>query len=55
MNVMRNLRATSIMGLGFALGLGGALSAAPPRQEQAASAGVKVPKLEFRDVKLDNG
>ena len=54
MNVMANLRAAAIAGLGFALGLGGALSAAPG-QEQAASASVKVPKLEFRDLKLDNG
>jgi zinc protease len=54
MNVMRKMRAAAIVGLGFALGLGGALSAAPGGN-QAASAGVKVPKLEFRDVKLDNG
>ena len=54
MNVMGKMRAAAIAGLGFALGLGGVLSAAPG-QEQAASASVKVPKLEFRDVKLDNG
>jgi zinc protease len=52
MNVMGKMRATALAGLGLALGLGGVLSAAPA-QEQAAS--VKVPKLEFRDVKLDNG
>src|SRR5580658_11274055 len=54
MNVMRKMRAAAIVGLGFALGWGGALSAAPG-QEPQASAGVKVPKLEFRDLKLDNG
>src|ERR1700733_2898751 len=54
MSVMGKMRAAAIVGLGFALGWGGALSAAPG-QEQQASAGVKVPKLEFRDVKLDNG
>ena len=54
MNVMAKMRAAAIAGLGFALGLGGVLSAAPG-QDQAASAGVKVPKLEFRDVKLENG
>jgi zinc protease len=54
MNVTRKMRAAAIAGLGFALGLGGALHAAPG-ENQAASAGVKVPKLEFRDVKLDNG
>ena len=54
MNVTGKWRAAALAGLGFALGLGGALGAAPP-QEQAASAGVKVPKLEFRDVKLENG
>ena len=54
MNVMGNLRAVAIVGLGFALGLGGALNAAPG-EGQATSAGVKVPKLDFRDVKLDNG
>jgi zinc protease len=54
MNVMSKMRAAAIVGLGLALGLGGALSAAPG-ENQAASAGVKVPKLEFRDVKLDNG
>src|SRR6202167_796067 len=53
MSVMGKMRAAAIVGLGFALGWGGALSAAPG-QEQQASAGVKVPKLEFRDVKLDN-
>jgi zinc protease len=52
MNVTGKLRAAALVGLGFALGLSRALSAAPA-QEQAA--GVKVPKLEFRDVKLDNG
>ena len=54
MSVMGKMRAAAMVGLGFALGWGGALSAAPG-QEQQASAGVKVPKLEFRDVKLDNG
>ncbi|HXN26167.1 MAG TPA: pitrilysin family protein [Candidatus Acidoferrales bacterium] len=54
MNLMRKMRAAAIVGLGFALGLGGVLRAAPG-ENQAASAGVKVPKLEFRDVKLDNG
>jgi len=52
MNVTGKLRAAALAGLGFALGLSRALSAAPA-PEQAA--GVKVPKLEFRDVKLDNG
>src|ERR1700722_7555720 len=54
MSVMGKMRAAAIVGLGFALGWGGALSAAPGKEQQA-SAGVKVPKLEFRDVKLDNG
>src|SRR5580704_1484094 len=54
MNVMGKMRAAAIVGLGVALTFGGVLSAAPG-QEQAASAGVRVPKLEFRDVKLDNG
>ena len=54
MNVMWKVRAAAIVGLGFALGLGGMLSAARG-QEQAASAGVTVPKLELRDVKLENG
>ena len=52
MNVTGKLRAAALAGLCFALGLSRALSAAPA-QEQAA--GVKVPKLEFRDLKLDNG
>jgi zinc protease len=52
MNVMGKMRAAALAGLGLALGLGGVLSAARG-QEQAAS--VKVPKLELRDVKLDNG
>ena len=52
MNVTGKLRRAALAGLGFALGLGGALRAAPA-QEQAAS--VKVPKLELRDVKLENG
>ena len=51
MNVMGKMRAAAIAALGFALGVGVASSAA----QQAGSAGVKVPKLEFRDVKLDNG
>src|ERR1700689_2366077 len=46
MNVMGKMRAAAIAGLGFALGLGGVLSAAPG-QEQAASAGGRVPRLEF--------
>jgi len=54
MNVMGKMRAAALAGLGFALGLGGVLSAAPG-QEQAASTGVTVPKLELRDVTLDNG
>jgi zinc protease len=54
MSVMGKTRAAALVTLGFALGLGGALSAAPG-QEQTASAGVKVPKLELHDVKLDNG
>jgi zinc protease len=54
MNVMRKMRAAAIAGLGFALGSGGVLSAAPG-ENRAANAGVKVPKLEFREVKLDNG
>src|ERR1700683_4725444 len=54
MSVVGKMRAAAIVGLGFALGWGGALSAAPGKEQQA-SAGVKVPKLEFRDVKLDNG
>ena len=54
MNVTRKMRAAAIAALGFALGLGGVLNAAPG-ENQAASGGVKVPKLEFHDVKLDNG
>jgi zinc protease len=52
MSAMGKMRAVGLAGLGLTLALGGVLSAAPA-QEQAAS--VKVPKLEFRDVKLDNG
>jgi zinc protease len=40
--------------LGVALGAGGALNARA-NTVQDASANIKVPKLEFRDVKLDNG
>ena len=54
MIVQWKMRAAAVAGLAFALGLGGVLSAAPD-ENQATSAGVKVPKLEFRDVKLDNG
>jgi predicted Zn-dependent peptidase len=54
MTVKGMMRAAAIAALGLALGLGGVLSAAPG-ENQAATEGVKVPKLEFRDVKLDNG
>jgi predicted Zn-dependent peptidase len=54
MTVKGMMRAAAIAAFGFALGLGGVLSAAPG-ENQAATEGVKVPKLEFRDVKLDNG
>src|SRR3984885_11133451 len=54
MNVTRKMRAAAIAALGFGLGLGGVLNAAPG-ENQAASGGVKVPKLEFHDVKLENG
>jgi predicted Zn-dependent peptidase len=49
---MRKMRAAALVGLGFALGLGG-MSSAAPAQEQVAS--VKVPKLDVRDMKLENG
>jgi zinc protease len=52
MSVMRKMRAAALVGLGFALGLGG-MSSAAPAQEQVAS--VKVPKLDVRDMKLENG
>ncbi len=54
MNVMGKMRAAAVVGIGFALWLGAVLSAAPG-ENQAATASVTVPKLEFRDVKLDNG
>src|SRR5277367_1736321 len=41
-------------GAGIRAGLGGVLRAAPG-EEQATGASVRLPKLEFRDVKLDNG
>jgi predicted Zn-dependent peptidase len=46
------MRAAALAGLGLALGLGGVWSAASA-QDQAAS--VKVPKLDVRDLKLENG
>jgi len=49
---MRKMRAAALAGLGLALGLGGVWSAASA-QDQAAS--VKVPKLDVRDLKLENG
>ncbi|MGD0428388.1 MAG: pitrilysin family protein [Candidatus Acidiferrales bacterium] len=52
MSVMRKMRAAALAGLGLALGLGGVWSAASA-QDQAAS--VKVPKLDVRDLKLENG
>jgi zinc protease len=54
MNVMGKMRAAAIVGLGCALGFGGVLSAAVG-EEQATGASVRLPKVEFRDVKLDNG
>ena len=43
MSVMGKMRAAAIAGVGFALGLGGVLSAAPG-EDQAASAGVNLPE-----------
>jgi zinc protease len=56
MNVRWKLRAAgaAVTVLGLALVLTGASSAAPG-ENQASSPSVKVPKLELRDVKLDNG
>jgi zinc protease len=54
MNGMRKMRAAAIVGLGFALGVGGAVGA-PAGENQTTHTRVKVPKLEFRDLKLDNG
>jgi len=55
MIVQWKMRVAAIAGLGFALGLGGVMSAAPDANQAAGAGVVKVPKLEFRDVKLDNG
>ncbi|MFZ3217476.1 MAG: pitrilysin family protein [Candidatus Acidiferrales bacterium] len=50
----RRLSAAAVAGLGFVLGLGALLSAAPG-ESQEPDASIRVPKLEFREVKLDNG
>ncbi len=49
MFLKRRRMATFVAGLGLCLGLSAALHASPAHND------LKVPKLEFRDVKLDNG
>jgi len=49
MFLKRRRMATFVAGLGLCLGLSAALHASPADND------LKVPKLEFRDVKLDNG
>jgi zinc protease len=48
------LAAAALAGLGLVVGLSVGLHAAPG-ENQDSSASVKLPKLEFRDVKLENG
>src|ERR1700689_2891518 len=48
------LAAAALAGLGLVVGLSVGLNAAPG-ENQDSSASVKLPKLEFRDVKLENG
>ena len=49
MFVKRRLAVVLVAGLAMCLGLGAALDASPADND------IKVPKLEFREVKLDNG
>ena len=48
------LAAAALTGLALVAGLSLGLHAAPG-ENQDSSASVKLPRLEFRDVKLDNG